>query len=896
MRRWHPPLMAAALASVLLAPARAADQADSLAWDFDHQRQVAAVNNLLPGQVSHGHVSGQSTWDPYVSLRVPAEGIDAGRLTWLTIRLYSSEKADLLDIYYQSPDGHWCLGGKLPIAKGWATYRMDLSKNRWRETTTGDPSRQWGGPSRKVSSLRIDPGNQANRWVAIDSVRLEPPAAGMKEGVTVEPQGSARLTALRVPASISAGETLEAVAELEVTPAPGMTAATLFLRLRRGDTFLRLVEQPTTFGSGPVEVRARLPISPYWYPGPAVVEVGSYELDLGPQGSPAVAALEIHSDRVGKVKPPTAELRPLGGDAAIFVNGRPVAGFAYVGNLNQDCGYQREMGQAGIHLYADWVGATHNGDLGHVAPDRYDYAEYDRYFSAVLDADPEAWFIPHIGVTGALWWQEAHPEEMCQFADGRKGPTSFASEPWRRQIGEDLRRLIAYLRRAPYADRILGYMFHNGYTAEWQMWGTWQESRDDYSPPALRAFRAFLTRRYGSDDRLRAAWGDPQATLAAAEMPTWEKRRPGGPQVLRDPHAERQAIDFYEFIADMDADALLSIARVVREATEGQSLVGTYYAYLTAHGINQQDSGHLAARRVFDSPDIDFLMSPPNYWYRKPGEAATFMSATDSFRLRGKLWLDESDHRTHLSDPGAGYGRADNIDETLGVFWREFAETLTRRAAVTWYDMGGGWFSDPRILEAMGRANQIAQQSLPGRQPFAPEIGVFVDPESFYWMRPTMANSALDLNQVVTMPQSGAPWDFCLLDDIADPRLPDYKLYLFLNAFRVDADRRRAIQAKLARNGATALFLYASGCFDAQGPSPTGMEALTGIRILRDDREGRAQVVLEPGDPLAKGLAPQLPMGDKQLVVAPVFYADDPQARVVGRLLESKRPGLVVKK
>ena len=99
---------------------------------------------------------------------------------------------------------------------------------------------------------------------------------------------------------------------------------------------------------------------------------------------------------------------------------------------------------------------------------------------------------------------------------------------------------------------------------------------------------------------------------------------------MRDLKTERQAIDFYEFISNMDADALLYVARVVREATQGQSLVGTYYAYLTAHGINQQDSGHLAAQRVFDSPDIDFLMSPPNYWYRKPGEACTFMSASDS--------------------------------------------------------------------------------------------------------------------------------------------------------------------------------------------------------------------------------------------------------------------------
>jgi hypothetical protein len=879
------------LTAALLTFASAAARAESIAWVFDHQREVTGTANLRPGDVAQGHLSGQTSWDPYVTLRVPAEGIDARRFTWLTVRLYSSEQADVLDVYYQSPDKRWCLGGKFPVAKGWATYCMDLTKLRWRETATGDVSRQWGGPSKRVGSLRLDPGNQANRWVAIDYVRLETPRPDLKESVAVEPLGKGRLVALHAPATIQAGAAMDVSAELDVTPAPGTTAATVYVRLRRGDTFLRLVEQPIAFGRPRVEVRAQLPVSAYWYPGPATVEVGCYELDLERQAG--AAAVEIQSDRVGKVRPPVAELRPLGGDPAIFVDGRPRAGFFYSGSSKED--YQREFGQAGIHLYADWVGPSHNGDLGHVAADRYDYAQFDRYFAAVLDVDPQAYFVPHICVTGGLWWQKAHPEELCQFADGSKGPPSFASERWRRDIGEDLRRLIAYLRRAPYADRILGYMFFNGYTAEWQMWGTWKTSRDDYSAPALRAFRAFLTKRYGTDARLRASWRDAQVTLATAGMPDWSQRRPGGPRVLRDLNTERQAIDFYEFIANMDAEALLYIARLVREATQGQSLVGTYYAYLTAHGINQQDSGHLAARRVFDSPDIDFLMSPPNYWYRKPGEACTFMSATDSFRLRGKLWLDESDHRTHLTDPGSGYGRAKDLHETLGVLWREAAETLTKRAAVSWLDMSGGWFSDPQILAAMGEARQIAQQSLPGRKPFSAEIGVFVDPTSFYYMRPTDTNAMLDLHQVVTMPQSGAPWDFLLLDDIGDPRVPDYKLYVFLNAFYVEPARRAAIQAKLAHNHATALFLYAPGYLGPQGESLAGIEQLIGIRVARDDGPGWPQIRLEPGDPLAKGLAVDKPLGNRRTAVSPVFYADDPGARVAGRLVDSRRPGLAVK-
>jgi hypothetical protein len=324
--------------------------------------------------------------------------------------------------------------------------------------------------------------------------------------------------------------------------------------------------------------------------------------------------------------------------------------------------------------------------------------------------------------------------------------------------------------------------------------------------------------------------------------------------------------------------------------------VGTYYAYLTAHGINQQDSGHLAAQRVFDSPDIDFLMSPPNYWYRKPSEACTFMSASDSMRLRGKLWLDESDHRTHLTDPGAGYGRASTLEETRGVYWRELAEVLTKRAAVSWFDMSGGWFSHPQILADVQRGYRIMQESLPERKPFAPEIGVFVDPESFYYMRPTTANAALDLHQVVTMPQSGAPWDFCLLADIGDARFPDYKLYVFLNAFRIDPARREAIHRKLKRNGATALFAYAPGYYGPEGASLANMQALTGIKIGMANIAYRPQIVIEPQDPLATGLIASAPLGFKKLTVSPMFYADDPDARVAGRLLDNARPGLVVKR
>ena len=885
----------ALLTAILLGAPLGVSAADSLEWGVDQPSEIIVAQHIRDGRMTNGTFAGFADWDPHFSLRCPEKGLDAARLTWLTVRMYSSDDADLLDVYYASPDGRWCLGGKLPIRKGWATYRLDLSKNGWRETEAGTDAKQWGGPGKRVNSFRLDPGNQANRWIMVDRVCLEPVSPGFIEGVTPEPRGTAKLKALRIPKAVEAGETLGVSAEFEVSAPEGLAEGTAYLRLWQGKAAMSFEEQRVEFHDKAMTVSAIFPVSRYWNSGSLTVEAGAYELDVTGDSAPVTAEVGFANGFIGKVKPPVCELRPLGGDAAIFVNGKPLPCFMYSAEGAPNLAFHSQLAQAGVHLYSGWFGLSHCGDMGHVAPDAYDYSEYDRTFAAVLATDPDAWFLPHIGMAGPLWWQRAHPEEMSLSEDGTRNPTSFASEFWKRDMGGDLRKLLAHLRRSPYADRIIGYTLFSGATAEWQMWGTWKPSRDDYSPPAIRAFRAFLAKRYGSDAQLRAAWADGAVTLASAELPRGTKRFPPGHQVLRDPAAERQTMDFYEFISTMTADAILHFARIAREATEGKALVGTYYAYLSAHGINQQDSGHLAAQRVFDSPDIDFLMSPPNYRHRHPGGASMFMSATDSLRMRGKLWLDESDHRTFLSDPSSGYGRASTLDETLGVFRREFAEVLTKRAAVSWLDLGIGWFEHPAILAEMGREAEVMKQSLPHRKPFAPEVGVFVDPESFYWMRSTEANAALVMDQLVTLPQSGAPVDFCLLSDIADARMPDYKLYVFLNAFRVDDARREAIIRKLKRNQATALFVYAPGYFGSGGASLENMRALTGIRIAKDDSEGKPQVLLDAKTALAQGLSASEPAGAKELTVAPIFYADDPDVLVVGRLVGSQRAGLVVK-
>ena len=262
-------------------------------WRMDDVGEVVNATNIADLRVEGGRLCGQSLWDPHFSLNVPDAGIDASELSWLETRIYSSAPADLLDIYYLSPDGHWCLGGRLPIARGWATYRVDLKTNAWRETLTGDVSRQWGGPSKRVAIFRLDPGNEAGRWLMVDFVRLLPKPEDAQEGVAVEEPWPTRLLRLEAPAATTAGRTISVTMELEAEPPPEPAQATLYLRLRRDSTVLWLHEQ-TLPVTEHLRVAARIPLSRYWNAGAYVLEGGSYELDLG---QPATRAIQVTNPR-----------------------------------------------------------------------------------------------------------------------------------------------------------------------------------------------------------------------------------------------------------------------------------------------------------------------------------------------------------------------------------------------------------------------------------------------------------------------------------------------------------------------------------------------------------------------------------------------------------------------
>ena len=146
---------------------------DKVRWDFNDPAEVLGASNFATSEVKDGLFTGKTNWDPFLSLSVPNDGLDATRYTFLTIRIFSSAPGDVLDIYYSAPNGDASIGGSFPVAQGWAIYTVDLNKVGWRKTESSTPEAAvWGGREKKVNGLRLDPGNEADREIKLDWAEL----------------------------------------------------------------------------------------------------------------------------------------------------------------------------------------------------------------------------------------------------------------------------------------------------------------------------------------------------------------------------------------------------------------------------------------------------------------------------------------------------------------------------------------------------------------------------------------------------------------------------------------------------------------------------------------------------------------------------------------------------
>ena len=360
----------------------------------------------------------------------------------------------------------------------------------------------------------------------------------------------------------------------------------------------------------------------------------------------------------------------------------------------------------------------------------------------------------------------------------------------------------------------MAYQTGAGHTGEWvkgdsSMW----DYCADYSQPMLRHFRAWLRQTYQDDSAaLQTAWADREVSFDNAVVPSATAQLTTTHRTFRDPRKEQNVIDYYRCLAELCGDLVIDFNHTVKDATQGKVLAGAFFGYLMELAWNAgffsegadtpysttQRSGHLGLAKVLRSPDVDFIVSPYSYGFRGMGGYGCAMPPAESLRLHNKLYIFEEDSRTYLGKPDVGFGRASTLSDSIAILKRNFAEVMTRGMGIWW--LGHSSHIDPVQEPAFSPLlKQFQDLGTLGlnldRTPNA-EIAVLLDDESFYY---ESLNNDLDIPLIFQqrlwgLPRLGAPSDTYLLQDFIEGRLPPYKLYIFLNAFRLDAARRAALQ------------------------------------------------------------------------------------------------------
>jgi hypothetical protein len=298
------------------------------------------------------------------------------------------------------------------------------------------------------------------------------------------------------------------------------------------------------------------------------------------------------------------------------------------------------------------------------------------------------------------------------------------------------------------------------------------------------------------------------------------------------------------------------------------------------------------------SPHVDFVVSPYSYGFRGIGGHGPAMPPSESLRAHNKLYLFEEDSRACTAQD-QDYGHVYTVSDSVAVLQRNLAEVVTRGQGLWWLGPHMRLDTEPAFRPVIKRLQQVGQwATCLDRQPSS-EIAVLLDDESYQYesIHNDYDLPAIFQQRLWGLPKLGAPADYYLLQDLIEGRLPSYKVYIFLNAFHLDAHRRELLAKQLRRDGKVAVWIYAPG-YLKDAPGLEHMTDLTGITFDKGDHAwGPLVHILDFEHPITQGLPQDLFWGTNARL-NPVFHVEDPAAHTLGQVVYSQgrcKPGFVLK-
>ena len=485
-------------------------------------------------------------------------------------------------------------------------------------------------------------------------------------------------------------------------------------------------------------------------------------------------------------------LKDVDGVPRIAVDGKPMVGMAAMPKPNTGkaaTDVMRDFDALGVRFFTEHFGGSNRNYKWWLGEGKYDFKAFDALVRELLDASPTGFIFPRVDMNPPRWWKIANPCDIVW--DNRRNWVKGGSKPWRRLCRRMLEDVVHHVENSPYADRVMGYHLSAMHGGEWQ---TWSWPKEDEPPIEWE------------DER------DPLPPLLATEA-----RRAYARQRNRDV-----------------ADSILMASELVKNLTGGRKLVGVFFGYMAT-------GDHEDFARVVRSPHIDFIASPGEYYVRRGGQSGRFqMSWPASCRLHGKLYYDEADIKTCLVKEmdHNKKSRCTTIDESVGAIRRNLGYALTGGWELWWFMIESNeTFRDEKMMSSIRLGLAEMRETFSSAKWKPADVAVFTSSDeystgvfAFHRGNPLRLCCKVDLHYNV-LPVAGVAYDSYELADIEDERLPDYKVYVFPNAFTLSEERREAIKRKVRRAGKTAIWLYAPGYYRNGEGSAANIEELTGVRV-----------------------------------------------------------------
>ncbi len=644
-------------------------------------------------------------------------------------------------------------------------------------------------------------------------------------------------------------------------------------------------------------------------------------------------------------------------------------------SVDVDRNYYRELGKSGIKIFflicdTEWLkpGAyelfcEEAQILLEEVPDAYIMLRIGMHPPVSwCDANPDETLTYSDGLK-----KSAHLFSESYVKTYSSGIYSFASAKWQKEAGEAMCDVYRRLAASPYADRIAGIFFAAGGTSEWYYitpteytekttytdGGGFDNVDDDIHyngayadlSPAFRSyFSRFLRAKYKTDEALRRAWHDDTVTIDAPRIPDCDARyviygvdydlkhpastlsNAGQPDMpsngtnigsFLDMDRRRDVFDFFRAWHEATADAVIYFGSIAKSLSR-DLLTGAFYGSAGStkfFGFSQVG----AVDKILRSGVVDFLASPGVYENRHPGGFTGQRQNFDSFRLKNTIFVVEDDTRTHFETTSnrALFSMYD-MHDTEAVLKREFGRNICQDTQAWWFDqlIGGGRYKHPDIYALFAKQSEIAKLAYSLDRRKRSEIALIYDEESYHVIGEESSQQMVEIFRNYDADIVGAPMDRFLHNDMSDPAMPDYKLYIFANALYLTDEEREVIRRKLAKNHATALFMYGAGVINVDREtsfSANHIADLTGIQTVRLDGVYNAKFRVCGEHPIAKGLKDDVYYGDfdrymmhnasgyigrvreTRDMLLPLLYADDPDAETIAYFADSGMPALSVK-